>query len=101
MLNSFPPQPKGSWHDSTFPYSSSARTGDRGRPGDRRHRRGRAAPAPGYTWHAEYFYQDQCSTEGSLGVANHEWTSFYCTWTPFNPGFTGSGILGAADLYVN
>ena len=59
------------------------------------------APAPGYTWHAEYFYQDQCSTQGRLGETNGQWTAFYCTWTPFNPGFTGSGILGTADLYVN
>ncbi|WP_329584409.1 hypothetical protein OG500_29150 [Kitasatospora sp. NBC_01250] len=63
-----------------------------------------AAPAvtpPGYTLHATYYYQDQCTYFGNQGVANHQWTSFYCTWTPFNPPFTGSGIMGEADLYVN
>ncbi|GAB2690520.1 hypothetical protein [Kitasatospora kifunensis] len=63
-----------------------------------------AAPAvipPGFTLHAEYYYQDQCTYFGNLGVTNHQWTSYFCTWTPFNPPFTGSGIMGVADLYVN
>ena len=58
------------------------------------------AQAAGYTLYGQYFYQDECNYYGATGVTNHQWTAYYCTWTPIAIS-PGSGIDGVADLYVN
>ena len=52
------------------------------------------------TVYGQYFYQDECNQIGAQLVAEGEYASYYCSWQPFNPGDTGSGILGIATLYV-
>jgi hypothetical protein len=59
-----------------------------------------AAQASTESVYGQYYYQDECSEIGAQLVAEGEYTSYYCAWQPYNPGFPGSGILGIATLYV-
>ncbi len=59
-----------------------------------------AAQASTESVYGQYFYQDQCNEIGQQLVAEGEYSSYYCSWQPMDPGFPGSGILGVATLYV-
>lgn len=59
-----------------------------------------AAQASTESVYGQYFYQDQCNQIGAQLVAEGKYASYYCSWQPFDPGYTGSGILGIDTLYV-